>query len=118
MTGNYFAAHESKAWCSLGFRAYEQARKRRACFAAASDASRTAAVGWYGAVGGCPQGWGDPYDGERLESPADRGEVFSSIQREPGVADSRVAGIQQPAAHESCARTRRGGDPALEAGAL
>src|SRR6185437_8725430 len=123
MTCNYSRAHESKAWCSLGFGEYEQARKRRAHFATASDASRAAAVAWYGAGGSRPQGWGDPHDGERLESASDgrgtgsatagrsgkapegrgagagvchgtvdvtacwaddRGEVCSSIQREPG----------------------------------
>jgi transposase len=171
MTCNYFRESESKMWCSLGFREYEQARKRRARFAAASDASRTAAVARCATVGGRPQGWGDPYDGERLEPasdgrrtgsvaaptawpavrsghttarrsgaaaegrgagtgvchgavdvtacrPADRGEVRSSIQREPSVADSRIAGIQQPTAHWASTRARRGGDPALEARAL
>lgn len=34
------------------------------------------------------------------------------------MADSGIAGIQQPAAHQSCARTQRGGDSPLEAGAL
>jgi transposase len=34
------------------------------------------------------------------------------------VADSDIAGIQQPAADQSCTRARRGSDPALEARAL
>jgi len=171
MTCNYSAAHESKAWCSLGFRKYEQVRKRRAHFAAASAASRAAAVEGDGAGGGRPQGWGDPYDGERLEPasdgrrtrsatasaarssigsgratasrsgkaaegrgagagfchgtvdvascwPDDRGEVCSSIQREPSVANSDIAGIQQPTTHRARARARRGGDSALETCAL
>jgi len=171
MACNYSAAHESKAWCSLGCREYEQARKRRSGIAAAADASRPVAVARYITVGGRAQGWGDPHDCERLEPPSnggrtgsvarptawpairsghpttrrsgavaegwsacagvcdravdvaprrptDRGEVFSSIQREPGMADTGVAGIQQPATHRSCARARRGGDPSLEARSL
>src|ERR1700745_2067970 len=50
--------------------------------------------------------------------PADRGEVWPSIQREPGVADSGGVGLQQPATHRTRPRERRGGDPALEAQAL
>ncbi len=50
--------------------------------------------------------------------PADRGAVWASIQREPSVADSGGAGLQQPASHGTRARARRGGDPALEAQAL
>ena len=45
-------------------------------------------------------------------------EVWPPIQREPGVADSGGAGLQQPAAHRTSARARRGGDPALETEAL
>jgi transposase len=171
MACNYFRVLKSKMWCSLGFTGYEQARNRRARFATASDASRAAIVARYGTVGGRPQGWGDTYDGERLEPasesrrtgsvgaptarpavrfgrttasrpgkaaegwgagagvchgavdvtacrPVDRGEILSSIQREPSVAYPGIAGIQQPAAHWSGARTRRGRDSALEACAL
>src|SRR5271170_6546321 len=50
--------------------------------------------------------------------PADRGEVWASIQREPSVADSGGVGLQQPTPHGTSARARRGGDPALEAQAL
>src|ERR1700730_9679876 len=98
MACNYSAAHESKTWCSLGFREYEQARKRRARFAAAADASRTAAVARCGTVGGRPQGWGDPYDGERLESASDgrwTGSTTASAARSsvgPGRATANRSG--------------------------
>ncbi len=171
MACNYSAERQSKASCSLGFREHEQARKRRARFAAASDAGRTAALARCAPVGGRPQGWGDSHDRERLEPASDgrwtgsvaaqtawsaigagyttarrpgaasqgwspragvcyrvvdvaacraanRGEVFSTVQREPGVAHSGVAGIQQPAAHRPCTGTRRSGNPPLEARAL
>ena len=151
MTCNYSATCESKTWCSLGFRGYEQDRQRRSRTTTASDEGRSAAVGRNGAGRGCPQGRGHAHDGERVESasdrgrpgriaapaawpaagsgctaasrsgpaaegwsarpgichgtvdiaarrPADRREVGSPIQRKPGVADSGVAGIQQPAA--------------------
>src|SRR6266513_272643 len=50
--------------------------------------------------------------------PADRGEVCASVQREPGVADPGLPGVQQPAAHVAGTRAQRGQYPALETRAL